>query len=237
MQIAVEALPGACLLIACPVDPGVTVPLDGDALLVGACCLTNELSPLARTATATGAHSVSVMVSDKAGLLRLVYQWPDPSVSAPHFHIKAGAAESQELWEGTVDGESAIGRFLRQTSGSADSFFLVPWPDRQCKVVIAFGFRSRESRLMIPEEFSPAIQLAALAAWSAAEADRLRKELSVVSERLGQRKLVERAKGLLQVQNGWSEHEAYGQLRKLSRQRRKTLAETAQNILSSSRVT
>jgi response regulator NasT len=63
------------------------------------------------------------------------------------------------------------------------------------------------------------------------EIGKLRRDHNVVSDRLGQRKLVERAKGILQARHGWTEQQAYEHLRKLSRHRRKTLADTAQDLL------
>ena len=88
-------------------------------------------------------------------------------------------------------------------------------------------------RLAIPSQISATVPLAALATWLSFEVRRLRRDLTVVSGRLGQRKTVERAKGLLQAQHGWSEPEAYEHLRKLSRQQRKPMAEIAQAILRS----
>lgn len=88
-------------------------------------------------------------------------------------------------------------------------------------------------RLAIPNQISVTVRLAALATWLSFEVRRLRRDLTVVSGRLGQRKTVERAKGLLQAQHGWSEPEAYEHLRKLSRQRRKPMVEIAQAILRS----
>ena len=78
------------------------------------------------------------------------------------------------------------------------------------------------------------VRLAALATWLSFEVRRLRRELTVVSGRLGQSKTLERAKGLLQVQHGWTEPQAYEHLRKLSRQRRKPMAEIAQAVLRTS---
>ena len=75
------------------------------------------------------------------------------------------------------------------------------------------------------------VRLAALATWLSTEIRRLQRELTVVSGRLGQSKTLERAKGLLQGQHGWSEPQAYEHLRKLSRQRRKPMAEIAQAVL------
>jgi len=204
-------------------------------LRVGEYGLTQLLSPLVPVTTAMGASSVSVMVFEKGTLLRMVYQWPGVSVESADLRLEADAVIFDEPWEEIVTADSTIGQFLARATDSKGSFFLVPWPDRPWKVIVAFGISRCESRFVIAQEFSPAIQLAAVAAWSAMEVQRLRGELCVVNERLARRKVVERAKGLLQARNGWTEQEAYEQLRKLSRQRRKTLAETAQELLRVSR--
>ncbi len=63
------------------------------------------------------------------------------------------------------------------------------------------------------------------------ERARLESEVSVLTDRLETRKLVERAKGILQTSLGVSEEEAYHALQKQSRQRRKPMKEIAEAIL------
>ena len=58
-----------------------------------------------------------------------------------------------------------------------------------------------------------------------------RHENAILERRLVERKLVERAKGLLQVQFGWTEEEAYYHLRRTSRQHRMPMASIAQRII------
>lgn len=195
------------------------------------CCLTWALAPLAHTTACLGARSVSVMVFERSGFLRMVYQWPEPPPGFGDLRLKADSVGSPEQWKGVVGANSAIGEFLKRATASAGSFYLVPWPDPERRVVIAYGMRAGASCPVIPEGTAAAIQLAAFAACSAVEVRRLRSELSILNDRLGRRKVVERAKGLLQASNGWSEQQAYEQLRRLSRQRRKTLAETAEDLL------
>lgn len=210
-------------------------PEDGVFLKAGEYGLVRELSPLAEITRAIGARSVAVLVCEKAAVLRVVFRWPEAAEDATELCWKADAAELRGLQEGIATADSTIGRFLAQATASAGVFFLVPWRGREREVLVAFGVPSPEPSFRLGEECVPAIQLAAAAAWSAVEVHRLRNELTALNERLGRRKLVERAKGLLQARNGWSEEEAYGELRKLSRQRRKTLAETAEDLLRSSR--
>jgi uroporphyrinogen-III synthase len=64
-----------------------------------------------------------------------------------------------------------------------------------------------------------------------AEVARLESEKSALSERLETRKLVERAKGILQREQGISENEAYLMLQRQSRQRSKSMKEIAEAIL------
>jgi len=180
------------------------------------CCLAEALSVLNGTATAMGAGNVAVVVADSSASIRIVYEWPASGV-----HTKGGRAGSL----------SQVEQFLKERlSPASRSFVVVPWPVERARVAIAFGFASSEpGPLAIPD--AATLRLAALAIWISFEAQRLRRDLIVVSERLGQRKTVERAKGLLQAQHGWSEPQAYEHLRKLSRQRRKPMAEIAQAVL------
>jgi len=68
------------------------------------------------------------------------------------------------------------------------------------------------------------------------EAARLDTEISQLSEQLEIRKLVERAKGILQREMGLSEEDAYLTLQRQSRQRRKPMKEIAEAIVLSEEV-
>ena len=61
--------------------------------------------------------------------------------------------------------------------------------------------------------------------------NRLQSELEKVSQQLADRKVLERAKGLLQARNQWSEEEAYLHLRNTSRRRRTPLRQIAREII------
>jgi response regulator NasT len=63
------------------------------------------------------------------------------------------------------------------------------------------------------------------------EFQRLRVELAEANLKLSERKLVERAKGLLMRSRGLSEDEAYHALRKLAMARKQRLGETAQQLI------
>ena len=68
------------------------------------------------------------------------------------------------------------------------------------------------------------------------EMARLDGEISQLSDQLQTRKLVERAKGILQRELGLNEEEAYLTLQRQSRQRRKSMKEVAQAIILSEEV-
>ena len=187
---------------------------------------------LSQAAAEIGAHSVSVLLMDRDQSIRSVYSWPDSAVPVPA-EFPAGEAWSNDR----VSAESALGQLLNRNGAVTGAFLLVRWPELYWKVALAFGFASAETQARISGQLSTTLRLAALAIWEADELRRMRRDLRVVNERLGHRKTVERAKGLLQSRHGWSEQQAYEHLRKLSRQRRKPMADTAQELLRISRGT
>ncbi len=79
------------------------------------------------------------------------------------------------------------------------------------------------------EQIEPALQVA-LSRFG--ELSDLRGELSDLKEALEARKLVERAKGIFMRRFSLPEEEAYRRLQKLSRDRRQSLRDTAQQIIS-----
>ena len=81
------------------------------------------------------------------------------------------------------------------------------------------------------EAVTEKLRLVGLATWSVKEIAGLRSQLKTVTSRLAGRKLVERAKGVLQIDQGITEEGAYEHLRKLSRKRRITLAEMAEEVV------
>lgn len=64
-----------------------------------------------------------------------------------------------------------------------------------------------------------------------AERQKLEHSLADARQRLAERKLIERAKGLLMTQRGCSENEAYVALRRLAMQRNRRLAEIAASVI------
>jgi response regulator NasT len=63
------------------------------------------------------------------------------------------------------------------------------------------------------------------------EFQRMRDDLAEAQARLRERKLVERAKGLLMAQRGCGEDEAYHALRKLAMQKKRRLGEVAEQLI------
>lgn len=79
------------------------------------------------------------------------------------------------------------------------------------------------------EQIEPALQVA-LSRFS--ELNDLRGELTDLKEALEARKVVERAKGIFMRRFGLAEEDAYRRLQKLSRDRRQSLKDTAQMVIS-----
>jgi AmiR/NasT family two-component response regulator len=70
----------------------------------------------------------------------------------------------------------------------------------------------------------------------ATEVEILRREIEKLTQKLAARKIVERAKGILQAEFGWTEEEAYFHVRRLSRQNRISMREIAVNVIESHEV-
>jgi len=81
--------------------------------------------------------------------------------------------------------------------------------------------------LFVGEQMGGAIALSLLAEENA----RLQDEALQIKQQLETRKLVERAKGLLQSRYQWTEQQAYQRLRNESRRLRKPIREIAEAIL------
>ncbi len=79
------------------------------------------------------------------------------------------------------------------------------------------------------EQLKPAITVART---SFAQFQELGSEIAGLKDTLEARKLVERAKGILMQRRKYTEEEAYKQMQKVSRDRRQSLKETAQQIIA-----
>ncbi|AYH42649.1 ANTAR domain-containing protein [Azoarcus sp. DN11] len=79
-----------------------------------------------------------------------------------------------------------------------------------------------------PQRLKPVIDVAVA---SFEEHQSVRAELAAATKKLSERKLIERAKGLLMKSRGMDEAEAYAALRKLAMERSKPMAAVAQDLL------
>jgi AmiR/NasT family two-component response regulator len=70
----------------------------------------------------------------------------------------------------------------------------------------------------------------------ATEVEVLRREIEKLTQKLAARRILERAKGILQAEFGWTEEEAYLHVRRLSRQNRIPMREIAVNVIESREV-
>lgn len=103
---------------------------------------------------------------------------------------------------------------------------------RSHTVAVILGFADVVSApASLPEALASELDLIALAFWSAHEVGKLRAELKAANARLAGRKLVERAKGVLQTERGISEESAYAYMRVQSRRRRITLTKIAEEVI------
>ncbi|HLH42542.1 MAG TPA: ANTAR domain-containing protein [Bryobacteraceae bacterium] len=134
---------------------------------------------------------------------------------------------------GPIEAGDPIARLLAPAAkGRANSFLIFPWRGPGRTITIAFGFaESKPPFASLPSHVLESLNLAALAAWSAKEIARLRAELRSVNGQFAGRKMVERAKGILQSQHGMNEQQAYEYLRRMSRQRRVAMSKLAQDLV------
>jgi hypothetical protein len=105
----------------------------------------------------------------------------------------------------------------------------IPLQDAGEVVGIANFCRSRPVPLP-PRELSFLLSLS-LPLGALLNGEALRERLERATQMLADRKLLERAKGLLQAHLGWSEEEAYLHIRRLSRQQRTPMREIAREVI------
>jgi uroporphyrinogen-III synthase len=119
--------------------------------------------------------------------------------------------------------------FMELPEDTYQSFLSIPVISRG-RVVSVLNLQHKEPYVFTPREIKAIATIAHLAG-SAIELARLEGEVSDLADKLEVRKLVERAKGIVQSQFGVSEEEAYSILKKQARSRRKTMREIAEAIL------
>jgi hypothetical protein len=183
----------------------------------------------------TEALSATVLLIESGKGVRVIYHWPERWKINSALHRSGTPLERVAGLPRCVEAGSPLGALLSIVAPGAGSFLLFSSEARQTRAVVVFGFTDAVAlRRAARAEVSAAANLVALATCSAHEAHRLRGELATVSERLGRRKLIERAKGLLQMEQGLSEREAYDHLRNVSRRRRISMGDAAELMLRSS---
>jgi hypothetical protein len=201
------------------------------------CRLREGLSTLRAVAGQMGAEGVSVFLVKGGRTMRNLSMWPGSRMEGAEVQLERAVGDTLRNFAGYASEDSSVARFLNaafQPGGT--SFLLSSWGTDRLNAVIAFGFAGTStSESLAPGEMTGTVSLALVAAWSVYEVSRLHSELVIVNERLGTRKLIERAKSMLQVERGLDEEQAYAHLRRLSRQRRVRMSEIATDLLHNSR--
>jgi hypothetical protein len=192
--------------------------------------LEKGLSGLQQAASELGANTLAVVVAEPASI-EIVYP------KARQVQCDAGARHTLTSSSGALAANTSVAGFLTsEVTPDASSYLIFPWSVSSRAVIIVFGFQGPlPPHTSVPGHLVDTLSLAAFAAWSVKEANRLRKELRLLNHQLANRKLVERAKSKLQAERGLTEQEAYELLRKMSRQRRITLAQTAEDLVCAAR--
>jgi hypothetical protein len=198
------------------------------------CALDEVSSGLKRVAAELGAEAVAVLFSS-GSQIEITYFWSGLGDGASQQlpSVVPAGFEGLKTAAGPVAAEDPLAHTLRAlVSRRSQSFLLFPWRMQQRVVTVVFCFA-----LPVPPRAEPSeavtekLRLVGLATWSVKEIAGLRSQLRTVTSRLAGRKLVERAKGVLQIDQGITEEGAYEHLRKLSRKRRITLAEMAEEVV------
>jgi hypothetical protein len=197
--------------------------------------LASASSGLKRVSIEVGAEAVAVLLTS-GSQIEVTYSWSALGHRPPTQRLSRAAQDSVEpvrTASGLVDERSPLAQPLRELiSPDSRSFLLFPWQIQRTAVTIVFGFANATHRYRpLPDAIREKLDLIGLATWSVKEIARLRSELRTVTSRLAGRKLVERAKVVLNVDQGMSEERAYEYLRRLSRQRRITLVALAEEVV------
>lgn len=189
---------------------------------------------LERAAEELGAVAAAVLLTE-GSRIELTHFWSHSGTTDKHLDPdkQQNLARALENWSGPIDAGSPLARLLRDwINRDARSFLPFHCRIEGHLVTALFGFsESVVPHHAVPEVVAERLNLVGIAAWSFREIARLRANLKVVSSRLASRKLVERAKGVLQTERGLNEEQAYEHLRRTSRRRRIPLTELAEEVL------
>ena len=119
--------------------------------------------------------------------------------------------------------------FAELPEDSYHSFLSIPVISRG-RVVSVINVQHREPYQFTPREIKSISTIGHLVG-AAIELARLEGEIAELSDKLAMRKIIERAKGIVQAEFGVSEEEAYSIIKKQARSRRKTMKEIGEAIL------
>jgi len=119
--------------------------------------------------------------------------------------------------------------FTELPEDSYHSFLSIPVISRS-RVVSVINVQHREPYVFTPREIKSISTIGHLVG-AAIELARMEGEIAELSDKLAMRKIIERAKGIVQVEFGVSEEEAYSIIKKQARSRRKTMKEIGEAIL------
>src|SRR5215467_1800577 len=158
--------------------------------------LRREFIALERVRGELGANSVLVVFAQNGETVQIVYR------SSETEQMEHSLLLLKREWGKDVGGSPR--------SAAGGSFLLFRWGVRMVNAVVAFGFADRNgSQIGLRAETTDTVHRIAMATWCVYEIRRLRTELATVSERLGRRNLIERAKAFLQAKHGLTEQQAY----------------------------
>lgn len=130
------------------------------------------------------------------------------------------------------DTGAAIAHFWDRTGGSEYRHSPASLIHRAQSAAFVFSFADgRAVPQHLPESVTSDLNLVANVFGLVHEVGRLRTEIKGANARLAARKLVERAKGVLQIERGMTEQSAYAYLRDQSRRRRIPLPKLAEEVI------
>lgn len=182
-----------------------------------------------------GAIAAAVLLTEGSHT-ELTHFWNRMGAGEPRrFDGQRSFPKALESWSRPIDARSPLAQGLRDWITPDARSFLPFHSSVQGRVVtIVFAF----SEPVVPHHNLPGVvaerlNLIGIATWSVREIARLKANLQIVNSRLARRKVVERAKGVLQTEKGLSEEQAYEHLRRASRRRRMPLTELAEEVLRS----
>jgi len=119
--------------------------------------------------------------------------------------------------------------FTELPEDTYEAMLSVPIVSRS-RVVSVINVQNREARVFTTREVK-AVSMIGHLVGAAIEMARLENEVTQLSDKLATRKIVERAKGVMQRELSITEEQAYSMIQKQARQRRKSMKEVSEAIL------